>query len=114
VIGIGGSNPSPSARVGAGPAPGRRLGKAEIMENLGLVIWGVVIAAVFGVAWRMGYLVRLSGYILETREELKKCTWPTVDELKGSTVLVAVAIVLLGGFIAVIDLVVIALVRLII
>ena len=31
-------------------------------------------------------------------EELKKCTWPTWVELKGSTVVVMVAILLLGVF----------------
>ena len=57
----------------------------------------------FGIAWRMGHLVRLRDYILETREELKKCTWPTWDELKGSTALVVVSIILLGGFTVVVD-----------
>jgi hypothetical protein len=32
------------------------------------------------------------------REELKKCTWPTWEELKGSTVLIMISIALLGGF----------------
>jgi preprotein translocase subunit SecE len=58
----------------------------------------VVVAAVFAFLWRKGYLLRLSTYVLETREELRKCTWPTWDELKGSTVVVMISILLLGSF----------------
>jgi len=37
--------------------------------------------------------------------ELQKCTWPTMDELKGSTVLIMVTIGLLGGYVVVIDMI---------
>ena len=83
-------------------------------DNIALIIWVVLIAATFAVLWRLGYLTRFSQYVLETREELKKCTWPTVDELKGSTVVVLVSILLLGGFTVGVDLVVVSVVRLII
>lgn len=83
-------------------------------EYLGLIFWVVLVGVAFGILWRMGYITRLSQYVLETREELKKCTWPTVQELKGSTVLVIVTILLLGGFTALVDAVVVAVVRLII
>ncbi len=83
-------------------------------DILSLFIWMAVVAVAFGALWRMGYLVRLSKYVLDTREELRKCTWPTTEELKGSTILVVIAIVLLGGFTAVVDLVVVSLVRFII
>ena len=39
---------------------------------------------------------------------MRKCTWPTWDELKGSTVLIAISIVLLGGFIVVMDMVLVS------
>ena len=93
----GGSNPSPSANF--------------MKEYLSLIIWTVVVTAAFGIAWRMGYLQRLSTYIADTREELRKCTWPTQDELKGSTVLVLVAIVLTGGFTVVVDVAIAAVVH---
>ncbi|MBN2507677.1 MAG: preprotein translocase subunit SecE [Verrucomicrobia bacterium] len=48
--------------------------------------------------WRQGQLLRLSAYVQETREELKKCTWPTWDELKGATVVVMISTLLLGLF----------------
>ena len=63
-----------------------------------LALWAVVIGITFGVLWRKGHLVRFADYIKETREELKKCTWPTWEELKGSTVVVMVSIVLLALF----------------
>ncbi|MBL9170560.1 MAG: preprotein translocase subunit SecE [Verrucomicrobiales bacterium] len=51
----------------------------------------------------MGYLLRLTRYVQDTKEELKKCTWPTVDELKGSTAVVMITILLLGLFIVSVD-----------
>ena len=63
-----------------------------------LLIWIVVVGVVFGVLWKTGQLLRLANYIQETKEELKKCTWPSRDELKGSTLVVLISILLLGGF----------------
>ncbi len=78
-----------------------------------LLIWVVVIGVLFGVLWRKGYLLRLSNYVAETREELRKCTWPTVEELKGSTVVILVTIALLGGYIVGVDFVISLLIRLV-
>jgi preprotein translocase subunit SecE len=66
-------------------------------------IWGGVLAVIFAVLWFTGNLVKLRNYVLETREELRKCTWPTVDELKGSTVLVMISIILIGLFTVAVD-----------
>jgi preprotein translocase SecE subunit len=63
-----------------------------------LLIWVVVVSVVFGVLWRTGQLLRLANYVQETKEELKKCTWPSRDELKGSTLVVLISILLLGMF----------------
>jgi len=63
-----------------------------------LLIWVAVVAVVFGVFWRTGQLARLANYIQETKEELKKCTWPGRDELKGSTFVVLLSILGLGVF----------------
>ena len=57
-----------------------------------------VVGGLFAWMWLSGNLVRLSNYIQETREELRKCTWPSWDELKGSTVVVLIATVVLGVF----------------
>ncbi len=48
----------------------------------------------------------------ETMAELRKCTWPTWDELVESTVVVIVSVAILGLFVAVTDWVVRALVQL--
>jgi preprotein translocase subunit SecE len=63
-----------------------------------LIVWAVVIGVTFGVLWRKGQIARLADYIRETREELKKCTWPTREELKGSTVVVMVTLAILAAF----------------
>ena len=57
-------------------------------------------------AWKQGQLLRLANYFAETREELRKCTWPSVDELKGSTVVVVISILLLGAFTVAVDFVI--------
>jgi preprotein translocase subunit SecE len=68
-----------------------------------ILIWVVVIGAFFGLLWWQGHIRALSVYIQETREELRKCSWPTWEELKGSTALVIVSIGLLGGFTVAVD-----------
>ena len=65
----------------------------------------VVVGGVFGWLWKTGQLQRFSNYVALTREELRKCTWPTVEELKGSTVIVAVSMLILGVFTVAVDLV---------
>ena len=76
-----------------------------------LGIWVVIIGGTFAYLWRKGYLLRLSTYVAETREELRKCTWPSVEELKGSTVVVMITIALLGLFVIAADYVILGFVR---
>ena len=66
-------------------------------------IWAAVIGAVFGYLWWQGQIQRLAVYVQETREELKKCSWPSWEELKGSTALIIIAVGLLSAFIMVVD-----------
>ena len=68
-----------------------------------ILIWVVVIGVIFCLLWWRGQIRRLSVYVQETREELRKCSWPTVEELKGSTALVIVSIGLLGAFTVAVD-----------
>jgi preprotein translocase subunit SecE len=74
----------------------------------------VAAMGVFIYLWRQGAFLRLSNYWNETLEELKKCTWPTWDELSGSTVVVIVSVGLLGGFTMLVDFVVANIVRFIV
>ena len=66
-------------------------------------IWAAAIGAVFGYLWWQGQVQRLAAYVTETREELKKCAWPSWEELKGSTALIIIMVALLGGFVVVVD-----------
>ena len=68
-----------------------------------LLFWVVLVGAAFAVLWYTGQLKRLAGYVQETKEELKKCTWPSRDELKGSTVVVLFSILGLGLFTMAVD-----------
>jgi preprotein translocase subunit SecE len=108
----GGSNPSLSASLrwseaGAGQEKCAELrpGRPEniVNDSIKILIWVVAIGALFGVLWWQGQVRGLALYIQETREELKKCSWPTWEELKGSTALVIVSIAMLGAFTVVVD-----------
>ncbi len=45
----------------------------------------------------------LRGFFGEVSAELKKCAWPTRPELFDSTVMVIISVALLGGFVAICD-----------
>jgi len=72
-------------------------------EYLPIIIGTGVFAVLFGILWATGNLARLRTYVLETREELRKCTWPTMEELRGSTVVVVISIAIIGVFTIIID-----------
>jgi preprotein translocase subunit SecE len=84
-----------------------------VNEFVKLGIWVVVVGVVFALLWRRGVLARISNYTLETREELRKCTWPTIQELRASTAVVLVAVALIGVYVAGVDFVISLLIRLI-
>jgi preprotein translocase subunit SecE len=71
--------------------------------HIGLVALATLFA--FAYLWVNGYLTRFANYLASTREELKKCTWPTWEELRGSTVVVMISILLLGVFTVGVDIV---------
>ena len=75
------------------------------MSNIQIIIVAVIVVGLFGFLWWQGQIRSLAVYFQETREELKKCSWPTLEELKGSTALVIVSIGLLGAFTVVVDLI---------
>lgn len=81
------------------------------MSYLTLIILATIAIVVFAILLRRGAFLQISAYFRETQEELKKCTWPTWEELKGSTMVVVVAILLLGGFTVGVDAIVTLIVR---
>ena len=80
--------------------------------STGLILF-IIACVVFGILWKNGQLVRLRVYIEETKEELKKCTWPSRDELKGSTLVVIISVASLTAFTFVSDIIVHFVVKLI-
>ena len=85
------------------------------MKDLLPYIIGFAIALVaFIILWRQGAFLRLSTYVHETQEELKKCTWPTWEELTGSTAVVIVSVAALGAFTVGVDYLVTMLIRFIV
>ena len=88
----GGSNPSLSAKL-----------NIIVNDLVKIGIWAAVVGITFVILWRKGYLLQITDYVKQTREELRKCTWPTWDELKGSTVVVTISIIILGGFVVLVD-----------
>ncbi len=68
-----------------------------------LLIWVAIIGAIFAFAWWKGYVAQIRDYYQATVEELKKCSWPSWDELKGSTVIVGISILLMGIYTFVAD-----------
>ncbi|MBI4549565.1 MAG: preprotein translocase subunit SecE [Candidatus Omnitrophica bacterium] len=46
---------------------------------------------------------KVGGFLKEAKQELDKVTWPTRDELIGSTVLVIVTTLILAAFIGAVD-----------
>lgn len=43
------------------------------------------------------------GYVTEVADELKRCTWPTGLELRDLTIVVIIAVLILGAAIAIVD-----------
>jgi len=85
------------------------------MKEIWPIIAVVVVASIaFVFAWRQGMFLRLSNYWRETMEELHKCSWPTWDELTGSTAVVIVSVGVLGGFTIAVDYLVTQVIRFII
>ena len=72
-------------------------------EWVKVLIWFAVLGVVFVVLWRKGLLEKFRVHLGKTREELKKCSWPTREELKVSTAVVFVSVFLLGAFSLVVD-----------
>jgi len=76
-----------------------------VNNTTSLILWIVVIGGLFAFLWYKGYLVRVGNYASETREELRKCSWPSKEELWGSTGVIVVTVAMLALFIAFVDMI---------
>ena len=59
----------------------------------------------------MSIFAKIRMFFLSTAEEMKKCTWPTRDQLIESTLLVLVTLVILAVYVAGIDFVLIKIIK---
>ncbi len=48
---------------------------------------------------------KISVFLREVRSEMTKVTWPTTTELKGQTLVVIIAVLLIAAFIGIVDLI---------
>ncbi len=46
---------------------------------------------------------KIRPFLDEVKAEMKKVTWPTVDQTKGATMAVIVAVLIIGAYFGVID-----------
>ena len=94
----GSAGQSVIGQLNAGPGERVRYENFVKQNLIAILIWAVVAGVAFAFAWRKGYIMRARNYWNATVEELRKCAWPTWDELKGSTVVVTITIALMGAF----------------
>ena len=76
--------------------------------SLGLILVAAVAlgAIVALVVWRepvVAFTGRTVAYIREMRAEVRKVTWPTVDELKKATLVIVIFVTILGIVIGLMD-----------
>ena len=68
-----------------------------------IIIWSVVAVIVFVWLWKAGQLVRLAAYVRETREELKKTSFPSSNDVKNTTIIVIVNVIFFAIYLFLID-----------
>ena len=72
----------------------------------GAVFWPVTILVLFIALWKSGKIAAIKTYIHETRDQLRKATWPTREELKQHIIIVLLSSLLLAVFTVAADFVV--------
>ncbi len=59
----------------------------------------------------MSIFAKIRNFFLNTAEEMRKCTWPSRDQLVESTLLVIVTLIILSAYVCGIDLILIEIVK---
>ena len=119
VTGVGAtSNASPVTVTETKPDAAKQMAAEESNDGSGSggvefwsVFWPALIVAVFLILWRTGKVEAIKKYINETRDQLRKATWPTRDELKQHIVVVLLSSALLAAFTVAADFVVREIIR---
>ena len=68
----------------------------------------LVVVAAAALMWRqplLAFAIKSSAYIREVRVEIRKVSWPTWDDLRKSTLVIIVIVVIVGAIIGLMDLV---------
>ena len=67
------------------------------------IFWALLIVVVFVLLWTTGKIDAIKKHLHETREQLRKATWPTREELKQHIVVVMLSSLLLAVFTVIAD-----------
>ena len=81
----------------------------EVTVNLGLFVLAAVglVAAAALLFWRqpiVAFALKSSAYLREVRAEVRKVSWPTLDDLRRSTLVIIVIVFVVGAIIGLMDL----------
>jgi len=81
----------------------------KVAVSLGWMITVVVAVSVGAVVlfWRQpifAFALKSSAYMREVRAEVRKVSWPTWDDLRKSTLVIIVIVVIVGAIIGLLDL----------
>ena len=67
-------------------------------DGYGMYIFLGLLLGLFAYLWYRGHLQAFRKYVMETRDQLRKCTWPTRNELYQHTVVVFLSTLMMGLF----------------
>jgi preprotein translocase subunit SecE len=85
------------------PLDRRKTTVCNVNDLIKIGVMAAIAGVIFVILWQQGYLVKIRDYVRLTMDELRKCSWPSWQELKGSTVVVAISIFILGAFTVIAD-----------
>jgi len=64
---------------------------------------GLILASFLGLAYYLSNRPKPASFLIETEIEMKKVTWPTVQEVFSATVVVIIVLVIMGAYLFGVD-----------